>query len=224
MDTMNNPMGDQSCYRSGCCGLSWTAIIAGAFASIGLSILMNLLNVGLGFSIYAMGASGKTIAILTFIWTLITVYIAMFIAGLITGCLAKKHHHSCMSGITHGFIAWCVGLVFALILAAHLSLVFPVNMQAFSAITNENVVATSMQTMNDKSTNAVITVKDKQVKGMPAKSAVVNDETAAGVMAAFSLHVFLLLIVAAFATCLGAHVGIRCQGSAHKCDKTTTQA
>ena len=203
MDTIKNPGQGQYYNCFGC--LSWSAVFAGAFAAVALSILINLFNIGLGSSAYAMGGSAAAITTLTLIWTILTVFITMFLSGLVSGYLAQKHNHSSCSGLTHGFLAWCVGLVMMLILTAHLSLILPVNLQAVTSSTNTAVTATQ----TSANTTTMRTTQSNRERP-EVQNVRVNDERAAAVVAMISLQAFFILLVGAIASCLGGHFGIRC--------------
>lgn len=103
--------------------ISWTAIFAGAFVAVGLGFLLHLFTSGLGLSLFAIDATGLTIlAIGTFIWLFVASFFIMFASGFVAGALGRTFFPSRCHGALHGFLAWCVGLVFAIILATHVSL------------------------------------------------------------------------------------------------------
>jgi hypothetical protein len=108
-------------------GLSWAAVIGGAFAAAALALILLLLGVGLGLSSISpwspTGTWSTAIGTATIIWLLLTQAIASAMGGYLAGRLRTKwasiHGDEVYFRDTaHGFLAWAVGVV---ITAAFLS-------------------------------------------------------------------------------------------------------
>lgn len=102
---------------SGSSGVSWGAILAGAFAAAALSFVLVILGFGLGFSSVSpwsgSGLSAQTIGYSTIIWVAFTQIAASAIGGYIAGRLRVKwsniHNDEVYFRDTaHGFLAWAV--------------------------------------------------------------------------------------------------------------------
>lgn len=102
---------------SGASGVSWAAILAGAFAAAALSFILVMLGFGLGFSSVSPwsgeGLSAKTIGYSTAAWLVFTQIAASAIGGFLAGRLRVKwagvHTREVYFRDTaHGFLAWAV--------------------------------------------------------------------------------------------------------------------
>jgi hypothetical protein len=98
-------------------GVSWGAILAGAFAAAALSFILIILGFGLGFSAVSpwsgSGASAETIGVSTIVWLAFTQIAASAIGGYMAGRLRVKwaatHGDEVYFRDTaHGFLAWAV--------------------------------------------------------------------------------------------------------------------
>lgn len=98
-------------------GVSWGAILAGAFAAAALSFVLIILGFGLGFSSVSpwsgSGVSAQTIGISTILWITFTQIAASAIGGYMAGRLRVKwasvHTDEVYFRDTaHGFLAWSV--------------------------------------------------------------------------------------------------------------------
>jgi hypothetical protein len=100
--------------------ISWAAIIAGAFAATGVTLVLLALGSGLGFSSVSpwrnAGVSGKTFAVAAVIWLIVTQWISAGVGGYIAGRLRTRwigtHTHEVFFRDTaHGLITWAVATV-----------------------------------------------------------------------------------------------------------------
>ena len=98
-------------------GVSWGAILAGAFAAAALSFILIILGFGLGFSAISpwtgSGADAQTIGVSTILWVALTQIAASAIGGYMAGRLRVKWAsvHSdevYFRDTAHGFLAWAV--------------------------------------------------------------------------------------------------------------------
>jgi hypothetical protein len=101
-------------------GVSWAAVIAGAFVAAALSLILLALGAGMGLSSVSpwsnVGASGSTISRAALIWLIIIQIIASAMGGYLAGRLRIKwatiHTDEVYFRDTaHGFLVWAVGLV-----------------------------------------------------------------------------------------------------------------
>jgi hypothetical protein len=101
-------------------GVSWAAVIAGAFVVAALSLILLALGSGLGLSSVSpwrnRGLSAATISVGAVVWLIISQILASAMGGYIAGRLRTKWTiiHSdevYFRDTAHGFLVWAVGLV-----------------------------------------------------------------------------------------------------------------
>jgi hypothetical protein len=101
-------------------GISWGAVIAGAFVTAGLSLALLALGTGIGFSAISpwanSGESASAIGWTAIIWLVLMELIASSVGGYLAGRLRTKwvkvHTHEVYFRDTaHGFLVWAVSLV-----------------------------------------------------------------------------------------------------------------
>jgi len=101
-------------------GVSWAAVIAGAFVVAALSLILLALGSGLGLSSVSpwrnRGLSASTVSKGAIVWLIISQILASAMGGYIAGRLRTKWAiiHSdevYFRDTAHGFLVWAVGLV-----------------------------------------------------------------------------------------------------------------
>jgi hypothetical protein len=101
-------------------GVSWAAVIGGAFVSAALALILLSLGTGLGFSSVSpwsnIGASASTIGALAIGWLILTQIMASAMGGYLAGRLRTKWTHVHTDEVyfrdtAHGFLAWAVSMV-----------------------------------------------------------------------------------------------------------------
>lgn len=101
-------------------GVSWAAVVAGAFVVAALSLALLALGTGIGFSAVSpwpnAGASPSTIGWTAILWMVLMQVVAASVGGYLAGRLRTKwvhiHTHEVYFRDTaHGFLVWAVGLV-----------------------------------------------------------------------------------------------------------------
>jgi hypothetical protein len=101
-------------------GISWPAVIGGAFTAAALSLILLTLGTGLGFSSVSpwqgMGASASTVRAGAIVWLIFTQIIAFAMGGYLAGRLRTKwvdiHTDEVYFRDTaHGLLVWAVGIV-----------------------------------------------------------------------------------------------------------------
>jgi hypothetical protein len=101
-------------------GVSWAAVISGAFVSASLALILLSLGTGLGLSSVSpwsnVGTSATTIGKAAIAWLILTQILASAMGGYLAGRLRTKwtNVHSdevYFRDTAHGFLVWAVGLV-----------------------------------------------------------------------------------------------------------------
>lgn len=126
-----SPSADVAVYTdSNLSGISWAAVIGGAFVSAALWLTLTILGVGLGLSAVSpwvgAGARSETIRTSTIIWLIVTQIIASGLGGYLAGRLRLRWQSVPADEVyfrdtAHGLLMWAVGVVIA---AAFLSSAF----------------------------------------------------------------------------------------------------
>lgn len=186
--------------------LTWSAIFAGALVGIGVSFLLNLLTVALGFNAFIHTDTGaQTIAVGSFIGLIIVAIISMSSLGWVAGYLGGKHTLFCTSGprcnlgCLYGFLAWCLALILIVLLST-----------SFEKFVASNTAALSnapyaMQTVSTVKHEAGQTAKQMTT----TVNTTVSDEEAAKAVVAFSFVTFLLFFIGALSAVLAGHCGFK---------------
>ena len=226
----NTSVGMQGSCNTGCgccCGkkkISWSAIIVGGLVGVGLNFLLNLFALGIGLTAFSTTSEGTaTFMIGGFIGLAISAIVAMFVAGMIAGCLGRPcactmtssstmgNNPSAMGmkkwsniGELYGFVTWCVVLVFMMSFAGHSS----------TLVANSNSVLNPFLTNVKISSapNAPAMSAEKTADGRVANNGVIviNPDKAAANLAITTFATFFLFFVGALAACLGGRCGISC--------------
>lgn len=101
-------------------GVSWAAVIGGAFVSASLALILLSLGTGLGFSLGSpwsnLGASASTVGKGAVIWLILTQIVASAMGGYLAGRLRTKWTQVHTDEIyfrdtAHGFLVWAVAMV-----------------------------------------------------------------------------------------------------------------
>ena len=101
-------------------GVSWPAVIGGAFVSAALALILLSLGTGLGFSSISpwsnMGATASTIGRAAIVWFIITQILASAMGGYLAGRLRTKWVNIHTDEVyfrdtAHGLLVWALGLV-----------------------------------------------------------------------------------------------------------------
>ena len=101
-------------------GVSWGAVVAGAFVAASLALALSILGIGLGLSSTSpwagAGASAATLGASAIVWLVLTQAIASGLGGYLAGRLRTKwvrvHTDEVYFRDTaHGLLVWAVGVV-----------------------------------------------------------------------------------------------------------------
>jgi hypothetical protein len=101
-------------------GVSWGAVIGGAFVAAALSLIMLALGAGLGLSAVSpwsgVGASASAVGSVAIVWLIVTQLIASAMGGYLAGRLRTRWHAIHNDEVhfrdtANGFLAWAVAVV-----------------------------------------------------------------------------------------------------------------
>src|SRR5476651_1036518 len=101
-------------------GVSWAAVIGGAFVAAALSLILLALGAGLGLSSVSpwsnVGASASTIGTAAIMWLILMQVISSSMGGYLAGRLRTKWANIHTDEVffrdtAHGFLTWAVALV-----------------------------------------------------------------------------------------------------------------
>jgi hypothetical protein len=101
-------------------GISWAAVIGGAFVSASLALILLALGTGFGFSSVSpwsnLGASASTVGKGAVVWLILTQVLASAMGGYLAGRLRTKWTHVHTDEVyfrdtAHGLLVWAVGMV-----------------------------------------------------------------------------------------------------------------
>jgi hypothetical protein len=96
----------------------WNAIIAGAIVAVGITVLFNLLTIGVGFALFnRTPGSMMALTFATVGWMVVGSYMTLFIAGWVSGRLIHNEYSFHLSnGMLHGFATWSLYLIICILL------------------------------------------------------------------------------------------------------------
>ena len=105
-------------------GVSWGAVIGGAFVGAAFSLILLALGAGLGLSAVSpwsnVGVSASTVGIAAIVWLMVIEIIASGLGGYLTGRLRTKWTQIHTDEVyfrdtANGFLAWAVALVISVV-------------------------------------------------------------------------------------------------------------
>lgn len=179
--------------------ISWTAIIVGAFAAIGIGFLFVLLDIGIGLTAFSTKAGVTSVALGSLLWLVICSIVTMFIAGWISGRLAKtgtykeRDYRQCGGGVLHGFTTWCLALILVAIIGARAGELISVTLPLSAYNMQQNVRVISNEV------SPAVTATPRNIT--------VNAEKAANAVGVGMLGSFFIFFFGAIAGCVGGCVG-----------------
>jgi len=124
-------------------GVSWPAVIGGAFVSASMALILLSLGTGLGFSSISpwsdVGASAATVSKAAIAWLIVTQIMASALGGYLAGRLRTKWTNVHTDEVyfrdtAHGFLVWAVGLVITAAFLASAATSFAGGQRANSAV------------------------------------------------------------------------------------------
>ena len=127
MDTSIRQMGSTELTEPGVPGVTWAAVVAGAVASLALTLLLLSFGAGMGFAVVSpwgnSGASATTFQIGTGLYFVVMAMISSAIGGYLAGRLRARwigvqSAEVLFRDSAHGFLAWALASVLGAILLA----------------------------------------------------------------------------------------------------------
>jgi len=122
--TLRSPTTDATPVEATSSGVSWAAVVAGAFVAAALSFSLMALGAGMGLSsVSPWPSSGSTLSRIApgaVVWIILVQALSCALGGYLAGRLRTKwvavHTHEVYFRDTaHGFLVWAVGLVISAI-------------------------------------------------------------------------------------------------------------
>ncbi|MFZ2315280.1 MAG: hypothetical protein WAW86_06455 [Gammaproteobacteria bacterium] len=196
---------------------SWSAVIVGALVAIGISFLLNMFSVAIGLTAFAHTDSATTLAVGGFIGMVIVAIVSMGFGGWVAGHMgaSKAYCHdgvySCNYGALYGFTAWCLALVFAVFMSAHMGSFVATSTAMLSGPVAVQGVANSV----DKKAPTVVTVQKSEES--TKVTANVNVEDAAKAAAMTTFMAFFLFFIGALSAAIFGHFAYAC--CCKRCEK-----
>lgn len=191
-------------------GVSWSAIIAGAFAAAALSLALLALGTGIGFSESAAWVGGRMsstrIGWTAVVWIVLMQIIASSVGGYLAGRLRTRwvhvHTHEVYFRDTaHGFLVWAVSLVMTAGILTSASTTMPGGaMRAGTSVPDA-----AFFTPPSSSTPSVANASPAEIYAAAQQSA----ETTRKAIAHSMYWTFVALLVGAFCASVAATIGGR---------------
>ncbi|KTD16049.1 hypothetical protein EAW55_04590 [Legionella jordanis] len=177
--------------------ISWSAILAAAIIGVGLNFLLNLLSLGLGISSFSISVQGETrFSLAGFFCFCLSAMISMFstgwIAGRLSPCVLSQRW-----GAFYGFLAWCLLLIFTIILITNM-----IQYSAFHSNFTSNLVAIKLTNNAPMLTQTAADIQ----QNTPLS---INIETNKKVLTLNALLTFILFALGACASVIGGILGYR---------------
>jgi hypothetical protein len=178
--------------------LSWTAVFVGALVGVGLTFLLNLFSMAIGLSLVSTSKEGMmSLAVGGFIGLAVGAIASFFTAGFAAGYLGRVYCIKRNLGVVYGFVAWCLALLFCVLLTA--------NMGRYVAYYSN--FATNPTTMTMSLDGGVPMVAADSA--LPSASSITIDEKqASNALGLRMLFIFILFFLSALASCCGGHYGM----------------
>jgi hypothetical protein len=168
--------------------ITWTAIIIGTLVALGIGFLFSLFNVGIGLYSFTMDPQMLgNIAIVGYIWLIISGIITLFIAGWVAGRIGSFSHLKRKFGILFGFSTWTLALIVTLAMTSHINSLVPSRVHIVSP-----PAATS-----------------GMIQTVSGPNITVNTEKVTNTIGKITLATFVLFLLSAIASCVGGYVGMR---------------
>lgn len=179
--------------------VSWSAIILGALVGVGLSFLINLFGLAIGLTAFVTKDDTTSLAIGGFVGLIIGGVAAMFVAGWVSGYLARPACPKRHLGELYGFATWCLTLVFSIWLATGISdfvnrANYTVNPHGQSVMTTVNPNAPSATTAAGGTEGSQVTV---------------NTANTVNPISVSIFATFFLFFIGALASAFGGRCGMR---------------
>lgn len=194
---------------SGCSArrqLSGIAIIIGALIGFGLGFLLDLLGLALELKLFSTTNTGATvIAFGGMMIILIGLIATMFIAGYITGYLAREKETQRKFGLIYGLTTW------SLILLLNVLLAMPLNryIANFTNLSPPETLASNSQDLNLETEPSEISNANTSIINPSSNP---SSNTSPKVIAEGAFIIFVLFLLSAFSSCMGSFWALSAKG------------
>jgi hypothetical protein len=111
LDVVHKPLVEHTGFR-----LSWGAILAGLVMAIVIQVVLAVLGIAIGFTIWSPGQAAQDLGIGAGIWAAVAALIALFAGGVVTGRLAGVLTPG--DGALHGAVMWGLSVIVTIWLTA----------------------------------------------------------------------------------------------------------
>lgn len=197
---------DNMKHKHLCCVkcVSWTAIFIGALVAVGLSFLLDVFGVAIGLSAFTTNKEGMvTLAVGGYIGMVLSVIIAMFVAGWTTGYLGRSHCSNRNLGALYGFAMWCVAFIVTVLLVTQVN--------QFVSITHYSLYGTNVASVNlGLPQVAAPLYANKHADDSTYSTHVTpSTEKTTNQLGQALLLLFVLFFIGALSSCIGAYAGLR---------------
>lgn len=190
-----------------CCkGISWSAILAGAFVAIGLSFLLYAFGTAIGLSAFTVTDNITSVAIGGFVAMLFGSIVAMFVSGWVAGYLNRRCCHENCTGALSGFLAWSVAIIITALITAQLGQLLTVNYTTVSTAPTANIRITP-SIYGEITPSAKGNAIAEHAKSGESRAIAHEEKLVSNVSKALFLT-FLLFFVGALASAIGGHCGM----------------
>lgn len=172
-------------------------MFAAAIGGVGLNFLLNLLALAFGISSFSVEENTHTRFLISgYLLFCLSAFIAMFFTGWLGGKLSSGQLLPRAWGIIYGFLAWCLLLLFTIILITNM-----IQYTAFHANFTSNLTGIHISADSPMMTE---TVSEKE-----GKPAIPDSEKAQKIVRLNIYQTFFLFLIGALASCIGGYIGYR---------------
>lgn len=181
--------------------ICWTAVFVGALVGLGLSFLLNLFSIAIGLSAFTINKEGLIVlASGGFLGILLGVIVAMFTAGYAAGYLGRGRDVRDQLGVIHGFTAWCLSLIFMVILAMQIG--------QYVAGYTRFITHPAAVVINANPTSETIDITVEKGKQMTSSATSEQVEETTNKIRLGAFIIFILFFVGALSSCFGGYFGM----------------
>jgi hypothetical protein len=111
IDVVHNPLYERTGFR-----LSWGAIFAGLIIAMVTQIVLSVLGIAIGFTLWSPGDAAQDLGIGAGVWAAVAALISLFLGGVVTGRLAGVLTPG--DGALHGGVMWGLSVILTIWLTA----------------------------------------------------------------------------------------------------------
>ena len=182
----------------------WSSVLSGVLVALGINFLLSLFGSAIGISSYLLNSDGQiTLAIGGAFGIAIGILVSMLTAGYTAGYLGRNYCPKRNLGFLYGFLTWS----FVLILSALLFHPLSKYAHAFSKETSRSIFVIPKESTNTSEPITVETDPSSMEDNHKSIKVTATPES----LNSSAFLVFILFLIGALSSCLGAHWGMNCQ-------------